>query len=272
MKISVIIPTYKPQAYLWRCIDSLLCQSFCKEDFEIIIVLNGCKEPYLTQINKYIREHNNGNRFILIQTEEPGVSNARNKGLDAASGDYIAFIDDDDFVSENYLESLYSIASKEIISVSNTKAFTERFNDELYFYPTYRVQEHFVKRSRYGLQSYVKADCFSGPCMKLFHRDIIGNRRFDVNFSNHEDSLFLFEISNRFNKVAFSSPNVYYYRNIRTGSATTSYPLSKKIPNCFRLMIAYTRLYVKDIKGYSFRFYASCILGAIKNVLVSFIK
>jgi glycosyltransferase involved in cell wall biosynthesis len=207
--------------------------------------------------------------IVLIQTDTPGVSNARNEGLDVAGGNYITFIDDDDFVSENYLDSLLNLASKEIISVSNTKAFTEKGDNEIYIYPSYRVQKHYEDRSRFGLQSYIKAECFSGPCMKLFHKDMIGKRRFNVTFSNHEDSLFLFEISDCFKDVAFTTPNVVYYRNIRMGSATTSYPLSKKIPNCLRLIVAYTRLYLKNPRGYSFRFYFSCIIGALKIIIVS---
>ena len=53
MKISVIIPSYKPQEYLWQCLDSLCSQTFPKEDFELILVLNGCKEPYYEQIKAY---------------------------------------------------------------------------------------------------------------------------------------------------------------------------------------------------------------------------
>ena len=61
MKISVIIPTYKPKAYLWECLNSLCNQSFHFEDYEIIIVLNGCKEPYDSQINEFIHLHNKQN-------------------------------------------------------------------------------------------------------------------------------------------------------------------------------------------------------------------
>ncbi|MCF2604299.1 glycosyltransferase family 2 protein [Parabacteroides distasonis] len=54
MKIFVIIPTYKPQAYLWECLDSMVAQTFPKEEFEVILVLNGCTEPYKSDIERYI--------------------------------------------------------------------------------------------------------------------------------------------------------------------------------------------------------------------------
>ena len=86
MKISVIIPTYKPQAYLWECLDSLVAQTFSKEDFEVVLVLNGCTEPWKSQIQEYIDAKMKGMNVKFIHTEQGGVSNARNMGLDAAEG------------------------------------------------------------------------------------------------------------------------------------------------------------------------------------------
>ena len=85
--ISVIIPTYKPKDYLWECLDSLSCQTIEKSKFEVLIILNGCNEPYNTQIIKYIESQQNV-QWRLFQTDEPGVSNARNIGLDKAEGEY----------------------------------------------------------------------------------------------------------------------------------------------------------------------------------------
>ena len=108
MKISVIIPTYKPQAYLWECLDSLVAQTFPKEDFEIVLVLNGCTEPWKSQIQEYIDAKMKGMNVKFIHTEQGGVSNARNIALDAAQGEYVTFIDDDDYVSKTFLASSYS--------------------------------------------------------------------------------------------------------------------------------------------------------------------
>lgn len=82
MDISVIIPTYKPQSYIWECLDSLKNQTFAKERFEIILVLNGCREPYYSQIHAYIENNLHGYNVNFIQTDQGGVSNARNIALD----------------------------------------------------------------------------------------------------------------------------------------------------------------------------------------------
>ena len=107
MKVSVIIPTYKPQAYIWECLDSIKNQTFPKEDFEVILVLNGCNEPYYSQIKEYIDNNLVDYNVNFIQTDQGGVSNARNIALDAAKGEYVTFIDDDDYISPKYLEELY---------------------------------------------------------------------------------------------------------------------------------------------------------------------
>lgn len=85
MKISVIVPTYKPQAYLWECLDSIYNQTFPKTEYELILVLNGCNEPYNAQIKDWLAKHSDL-QVQYIQTDEAGVSNARNMALDVARG------------------------------------------------------------------------------------------------------------------------------------------------------------------------------------------
>ena len=98
MDISVIIPTYKPQDYIWTCLDSLVNQTLSYDHFEVIIILNGCSEPWKSQIEDYIASNMSAMNVTFIQTDIPGVSNARNLGLDAIKGDYVFFIDDDDYM------------------------------------------------------------------------------------------------------------------------------------------------------------------------------
>ena len=266
MKISVIIPTYKPQSYIWECLDSLCSQTFPKEDFEVILVLNGCKEPYDGQLREYISNHPEV-QWNFIQTDEGGVSNARNLGLDAATGEYISFVDDDDYVSGVYLEELYKKAGRNTISASNTVAYSTDVGGSRIFRQIYSVQRHYNARAPFGLQPFYKAECFAGPCMKLIHRELIGGRKFNTAFKNGEDSLFLFEISDRFDKVDFTSPNAIYYRNTRVGSATTSYPLSRRLPNCWRMTKEYTRIYFSNTKAYNYRFYITHIAGVLKTIV-----
>ena len=72
MKNSVVIPTYKPQSYLWDCLNSMIAQTFPKEDFELILVLNGITEPCKSQIQEYMDSKKKGMNVKFIHTEQGG--------------------------------------------------------------------------------------------------------------------------------------------------------------------------------------------------------
>lgn len=268
MKVSVIIPSYKPQDYLWECLKSLHTQTMNHDDFEILLVLNGCSEPYSSQIRNYIASDMNGTNIRFIQTDEAGVSNARNIGLDNAIGDYITFIDDDDYVSPSYLQDLYSVASPSIISRSDAVAFTVDDAGNKIFDWTYVEHSSFKKTSYAGIQPYCNAHCFAGSCMKLIYRDIIGDRRYDPRFSNGEDTLFMFLLSDRFQYVKSASDSAIYYRYRRAGSAFRTYTFKKRLPNCIKRIAEYTRIYLSGIGRYSFKFYFRIVAGAVKTIFI----
>ena len=263
MRISVIIPTFKPQEYIFDCLDSLLYQSLPKDIWELILVLNGCSGPWMYMLNEYITSHHFTNAR-LIQTDTPGVSNARNIGLEPASGDYITFIDDDDYVSCSYLEELNKIAASNIIAASNTIAFSSN-----QAYIPYYLENEYINRSPYGVQPYYRAKKYlGGPCMKLIHHDIIQDTLFDKRFKNGEDYLFMFAISNRMEYICFTSKDAIYYRRIRPNSATQSQKIWPTIKNGLRLMKAYNAYYWEHPSQYNFYFYITRIIACIHSILV----
>lgn len=263
-KVTVIVPTYKPGRYLWDCLDSLKNQTFPKDDYEVIVVLNGCEDPWKSEIEKYLAERQLGN-FRLIHTLAAGVSNARNLALDAATREYIAFIDDDDFVSPSYIEELYACASKDVISLCYPLSFKDGTADYLPYY----ITDNYIKGNGTDTFPYEKARrYFSGPVYKLIHRDIIGNRRFDTSFKNGEDSIFMFAISDKFSKVRFTSQDAVYYRRVREGSALQrEKKTSEIIRNCCNMVVAYTKIFFSHPKRYKIAFYITRILGAFHGAL-----
>ena len=264
-KVSVIVPSYKPGTYLWQCLDSLKGQSFPALDFEVLVVLNGCDEPWKSEIEQYI-ERNNLENFRFIHTLTPGVSNARNLALDAAIGEYIAFIDDDDFVSPTYLEELYAWASKDAVALCYPLSFQDGTED---YAPYYITKEYKTGSGEYSFEKAKRY--FSGPVYKLIHRDIIGDRRFDNSFKNGEDSIFMFAISDRFRKVVFTSQNAVYYRRIREGSALLRKKSNSEIlKNCFNMVRAYTRIYYSHPLRYRMSFYITRVLGAVHGAIEQF--
>ena len=262
MKISVIIPTYKPKDYLWECLDSLIAQTFAKDDFEVILVLNGCDSPYKNQIEKYINEHKDTIDIRLIHTLQGGVSNARNIALEHAKGQYICFIDDDDYVSERYLEQLFARSEEETIVISDTYYFEDgkpgiQIPD--------RMTELFGIMSPHGKVNYIdgRRFLFNG-CMKLIPASMRAGRKFDTSFSIGEDCLFMFMISDRLKQVDFTSADAIYYRRVRPDSALHSHTGRWQVfLNDMKLIWGYTMIYLSGLRRYSFHFFLTRLRGAL---------
>lgn len=265
MKISVIIPTYKPQLYLQDCLRSIASQTFPKKDYEVIIVLNGCDEPYKSKITHFISENMSDINVNFIHTTLKGVSNARNIALENCRGEYIAFIDDDDYVSSQYLELLYLKASENTIPL----CYPLSFKDGTKNYTPYLITRDYDKNVKSGKCNFKKArKFFSGPVYKLIPRQVIGDRRFDCRFSNGEDSLFMFLISDKFQYVDFTSKEAVYYRRIRENSAVTiKRPRFSICINELKRMIIYTKIFFSNPFKYSFNFYVTRMLGAMRTMI-----
>lgn len=271
MKISVIIPTYKPHDYIWECLDSIKDQTFPKEDFELILVLNGCKEPYYSQIRNYIEQYLSGHSVNFIQTDQGGVSNARNIALDVARGEYVTFIDDDDYISPKYLEELYQAASPETISLCYPYAFNDGEPDVQLQYPITRVYDEYHTRTNLRLSDKVRK-YFSGPCMKLIPMSFIQDRRFDVRFKNGEDSLFMFLISDKIRDLSFTSKDAIYYRRYRKGSAFTKISHKEVFINTLKSMNEFSQIYFSNPFNYNVLFYVSRMLASLKTILFTVYK
>lgn len=268
MDISVIIPSYKPKAYIWECLSSLLAQTLPKEKFEVIVILNGCNAPYYGQIENYIKEHDVEN-IIIYQTDTPGVSNARNIGINNSRGEYIAFIDDDDFVSPSYLEELLWVSSHNTIGISNEMGYNEE--DNSFFQEAFSLE--FDKKAPKGKHTYpCTRRFFSGPWMKLFHRSIIGAYRFDTDFSNGEDGIFQFQISRNMKYIDYTSPQAIYYRRVRLGSA-----MSKErnkyflIKNRIKIMGRMTCIYFSSPTAYNILFFLTRIMASFRSVVTGIV-
>lgn len=112
MKISVIVPVYKVENYLRRCIDSILAQTY--RDFELILVDDGSPDSCGMICDEYAADDN---RVSVIHKENGGLSDARNAGLDVASGEYVLFVDSDDYIEETLLETVAPLLTSEDVLV-----------------------------------------------------------------------------------------------------------------------------------------------------------
>lgn len=266
MEISVIIPSYKPKDYLWQCLESLNIQTLSKDNFEIILILNGCKNPWYKQIQKWISNHPDLN-FNFIQTDTPGVSNARNIGLENAKGEYITFIDDDDYVSPTYLYALLTVSKPESVALSNSLCFDDKNGnikaDDIY-HKGYLDYSHLHDSSFYQVRRF-----FNGPWMKLLDRKCIGDIRFNIYLEVGEDSLFMFAISKNIKYINFSTKDAIYYHRYRQNSAfTTTRPTSFWLKNCLKIQTLTIKYWIKSPFRYNFKFTISRLLAPLKTILV----
>lgn len=108
-RISIIVPCYKVEKYLPRCLDSLLNQTM--NDIEIICVNDGSPDKCIEVLNSYKRQY--GDKIVIIDKANEGVWQARKDGIKIATGEFIGFVDADDYVAPNFLEKLYDAINKE---------------------------------------------------------------------------------------------------------------------------------------------------------------
>jgi glycosyltransferase involved in cell wall biosynthesis len=259
MKISVIIPTYQPEEYLQECLDSLQRQTYAKELFEIIIVLNGLKFPYFTEINAFIERKKDLN-IRLFYSETAGASHARNIGIDHAQGEYICFIDDDDFVSESYLSGLMELVSSDAIVVSNCKTLKDR----VYGYGEDYLSKVFIKnRNTRSTNVFRLRSFFSSACFKIIPKTVISDSRFNCKFSRGEDTLFMFLISKRIKHVYLSSTETIYYRRVRENSLfRKKQTLQEKATNAIKSINELLKIYRRTPRQYNFLLMLSRIVAS----------
>lgn len=265
MELSVIIPTYKPGEYIKDCLSSLLKQSLCPAKFEVIIILNGCGEPYLSAIKAFFQENNPAFRVVLRQTDTSGVSNARNMGIDIAKGEYITFIDDDDWLAENFLEKLLKLVQEECssIGVANVVNYREATGEYCKDWMT-NAYERCRKEKKVTLLS--GRSFFSTPWGKIIPRVLIGDVRFDASFKQGEDALFMASISKRVSEIRLASSDTIYYRRLRKASAGRNRAKWSIFKDSFRLSLAFLAMYLSDVLHNNLPFFANRVLAPYKEI------
>lgn len=205
--ISVIVPVYNVEKYLENCIDSILNQTY--KNLEIILVDDGSADKSSEICDNYSQQHSN---IITIHKKNGGLSDARNKGIDAANGKYISFIDSDDTVDALFFETLYSLIKKYDCDMS--LVFFKRvyedgtdkdYDNEFYFEKCFSNMELFKK--------YYESEI--GPniiiaCNKLYKKSLFDNLRFPLGKLN-EDEGTIYKAIFSSDKIAVSNKKLYYY-------------------------------------------------------------
>lgn len=200
VKVSIVVPIYNTELYLRKCIDSLVNQTF--KDIEIILVNDGSTDGSEKIIKEYSKLYDN---IKVFTKKNGGLSDARNYGIKKSSGDYIAFVDSDDYVRKNMIEELYNEALNRDLDVVVCD--------------TYNVYQENDKETIIKIDSNknysddnVKNYLISPPmaCIRLFNRNIFNNLKFKENIY-YEDLELCLKVVNITKKIGFVDKALYYY-------------------------------------------------------------
>ena len=113
MTFSVIVPVYNVEKYLAKCLDSILAQTY--SDFEIIVVNDGSPDNSQQIIDEYAKNY--PDKIKPFIKANGGLSDARNFGVEKASGEYLLFVDSDDYIAEKLLENLHKVIKEKELSI-----------------------------------------------------------------------------------------------------------------------------------------------------------
>lgn len=202
-QISVIVPVYNAEKYLVQCVDSILNQDFM--DFELLLIDDGSKDQSGQICDAYARQDQ---RVRVFHKENGGVSSARNIGLDNAHGEYIAFIDSDDYVDNDYLSILMGGKTADLVVTGNQVCGSEQNCT------SYENSQYTGSRLAIYFPFILNDANIRSPWDKLFRKDIIENKSiyFDTNISYAEDVVFVHTYLLFCRSVAFRSGTSYHYR------------------------------------------------------------
>lgn len=199
--ISIIIPIHRVNSsFLNQCLDSVRTQSF--KDFEAILILNGSSESENDVCTKFCRDDS---RFKQFNIETADVSTARNIGLANAQGKYISFLDCDDMLPKNALESLSKLIEKTSVDIylANTKKFWDNGKEKTLFCFNESVSDVTLRQiPHFAIWGYI----FKRNLISTFHL------RFKEQLKLSEDRVFLYEYFSQCNKIAYSNEITYLYR------------------------------------------------------------
>lgn len=259
-KISIVIPIYNVEKYLRKCLDSIKNQIY--SNYEVLMVDDGSPDNCGTICDEYAKADN---RFIALHKENGGVSSARNLGLEKSTGDYICFIDPDDYIDLNFLNVLVKSVDKTENRIAVCKY--HRIEDNSYV-PSNNNNDTSYKMSstEFIAEVLLENDLGGGVIWnKIFPATLAKKVKFDTNLNVGEDLKFLMSVLKEINEVIIIE-NKLYYSVYRNGSLSKTYKevnLKKEEELCKEILNS-----VKDSNEYLYKCAIKRYLSALSYLIV----
>lgn len=286
--ISIIVPVYNVENYIRRCVDSLINQTY--NNLEIILIDDGSPDKSGEICDMYASKDE---RIKVIHKGNGGVSSARNAGLDIAKGDYIAFVDADDYIDTQMYEVLYTSLSDNDADMAMGIYAQENSNGE--FIPHYvGEQTEVLSRTQTIAQMLKQVKYTCSLCDKLFSAKLIGDTRFDENISHNEDLLFVYQLMRKSSKAVYIPKPMYYYCNNEKSASRVSFSdknttmlkaqtlvledIKENVPEIYDVALTeYVKIAIFNLtaiakSGYSNKEYIEKLRKIVKENLIFFLK
>ena len=213
--ISVIVPVYNVEKYIKKCVNSILEQDY--ENFELILVDDGSTDKSGDICDEFA---NKDCRIKVIHKENGGLSDARNVAIDQINGEYIVFIDSDDYIEKNYLSTLLKLVEKYNvkISVCNFKYITETGNILNDVHDDGKIE---IYSQKDAIKNLIKGcEINTSASMKMYHRSLFSDIRYPKG-KLYEDISTTYKLFFEVDRIAYQNSSLYIYL-CRTGSITKS--------------------------------------------------
>lgn len=258
--VSVIVPIYNVEPYIKKCVDSILSQTYT--NLEIILVDDGSPDDCPAICDEYAKKDS---RVVVIHKQNGGLSEARNAGLDIMKGDYVVFVDGDDWVGRNYVKNLYDLISltNSSIAITSMTSYTNimdchTINDKSEIKTFSSTQA--CENSLYGIYFDVSASA------KLFKKELFFELRFPVG-KIYEDLYLMPQILYRVDKVCFCECYDYFYLKRSDSTMRESFSL-RHMFMCQSVLELYDLIGNGiDTKALEYRLFHSYVCVAQKLIL-----
>lgn len=214
-KISIIVPVYNTEKYLSKSINSLINQTL--KDIEIILVNDGSTDGSRNICEEFERKDN---RIKLINKENGGQGSARNRGLEVAKGDYIAFIDSDDYINPEMYEKMYNSIKKYNCDVVVCQVNMVDEDGNILSSKINKSKHGNIESGEQAIKRYLKYGRWS-PWDKLYKREVMKDVKFLENRTCAEDHAVIIPILKNVNKMVTIDDYLYNYL-VREDSTTNS--------------------------------------------------
>lgn len=260
-KISVIIPVYNAEKYIEKCIDSIICQTY--KEIEIIAVNDGSEDNSLSLLQKY------KDVIKIIDKPNSGVSNTRNMGLQHANGEYIMFVDSDDWLDKDCIyDCLKKSQNADIIRFklnyvySNGSSFIEE--DDF-------LNETLIDKTQFKDTIYTKiltGIALNSICRTIFKRRVLEGIKFREDLKTAEDLIFNIEAFSNANSFIYISKGYYNYYQTTQGLTGRGLSIFKK----YKYNLIVRAEILKRLESWGMNNFKYCFLASIRILIITYTK